>query len=275
MTTVQDDTELALPEATIERMAAEAAEYLPDIPSAPPSVPAPTTEEIASSELQRIRDDNAYLVQQMREMSYAPSTPDLKPGDVIHHGDAEVPYPMVTHESAGPNKVFAYRTNTGEQITTTTNLLQGVLKKRFPMDHTTHPGERAFTTIDPGFRLAQGTIKCLLHKDDPSRPTYDAMGLPVCTKRNITSAYQRGLHMEKKHPTAWRTIESERLRRERDEDRQFQRALMGNVSTLLPEAPVEPIAIRRKGSPHICDCGRSFSTRSGLGNHYRSKHWKK
>jgi hypothetical protein len=77
MTTVQDNLEVApATEFDIEQMAEAAAEY---IPSTPASDPAPTTEDTTQPDLQRIRDDNAYLLQQMREMSYAPSTPDLKP----------------------------------------------------------------------------------------------------------------------------------------------------------------------------------------------------
>jgi hypothetical protein len=265
MTTVQDNLEVApATEFDIEQMAEAAAEY---IPSTPASDPAPTTEDTTQPDLQRIRDDNAYLLQQMREMSYAPSTPDLKPGDVIHHGDADAPYPMVTHESAGPAKVFIYRTNTGEKKTTTTNLLQGVLKKRFSMDHPTHPGERAFATVDPGFRLAQGTIKCRLHKDDPNRSLYDFMGLPICTKSNITSNYQRDLHMEKKHPTAAKTLESDRLRQEREEDRAFQRTLMAGVGALQP-AEIATVPVDQVPQ-HVCHCGKSFKTKGALGSHRR------
>ena len=95
-------------------------------------------------------------------------------------------------------------------------------------------GSFRFTPIDPKQKPKRGTVKCLLHKDSENRAHYDKLGFRVCPKDNITNEYQLKQHMNKKHPQEWKAIEDEKKDRERQEDRELQKLILGKVVEAKP-----------------------------------------
>ena len=115
---------------------------------------------------------------------------------------------------------YIYDTKTGDRSKTNNNMLPMQLKKKHP------DGTPRFTTIKPPFEPKKGTLKCMLHADDPNRKLYDEMGLPSCKKHNLTNPFQVRRHMEKRHKMEWQAIEQMRIEKERQEDREFQRKIL-------------------------------------------------
>ncbi len=165
-------------------------------------------------------DDEATILEEMLAEARSAGEPGIGVADVVHAGDAEVPTPMVVSSMESAGYVYLYDTKTGDQSKTNRNMLLQQLNKKRP------DGTRFFTLRDPGFRPPQGKFKCLLHPDQPERAAYDEMGMPVCTKGNLTSRFQVQRHMQSKHKSEWMTIEGERLEDDKTEERNFRRGLM-------------------------------------------------
>lgn len=157
---------------------------------------------------------------------------DLKPEQVIHRGDDEVPAALIAKTLNSAGYVRLYNTKTGEPTLCNRNMLPAQLRKRHD------DGTIAFTTRYPGFKPVRGSMKCLLHPDVRS-PEHDAMGLPTCSKSDITSSFQVKLHMQHRHKSAWSALEEERLANERKEQMELQRQLLavavGQRSEPMPE----------------------------------------
>ncbi|MDO8704765.1 MAG: hypothetical protein Q7J84_07450, partial [Sulfuricaulis sp.] len=101
---------------------------------------------------------------------------------------------------------------------------------------TREDGSRVFTTRVPRdakgklIEPKRGAVKCLLHADGPNRAEYDALGFAVCGKPNLTSPFQLRRHMQVRHKVEWSTIEEERQRKEKEEERAFQRSIVKMAS---------------------------------------------
>ena len=178
-------------------------------------------------------DENKALLEEMlRNAERAP-----EPGSsekVVFRGDAETP-PMIVDKITSAGYVYLYETDTGERSVANRNMLPALLKIKNP------DGNNRFTTVKPDYSPKRGTLKCLLHKDNPNRNHYNELGLPICPKSNITAPYMVEQHMKKRHPSAWATIEKERQDKERQEDRDLQRALLVSATgNFKPEAKEEP-----------------------------------
>lgn len=133
----------------------------------------------------------------------------------------------------GRDRVFVYDTVNGERSEVLVTMLQQILAKKRP------DGSTVFTKVKPSGSPVRGTLKCLLHKDNPERGLFDKLGLPTCRKSNLTAAFHVRRHMEKRHRIEWETILQDRkdtaeARRiaERKEDREFQRTLMEKSAPL-------------------------------------------
>lgn len=150
---------------------------------------------------------------------------------VIHRGDEDLPAPMVVNKITSAGYVYVWDTRSYEKIPILYYMLPSKMRQR------REDGSYRFTTLDPGKKPKRGTYKCLLHKDAPDRARYDELGFRVCPKDNLTNQYQVGRHMKLKHPAEWNAIEDERKERERKEDRELQRMLIGKVA----EKPTETI----------------------------------
>ena len=149
---------------------------------------------------------------------------------VIAKGDDENPTPMTLKGLTSAGWVYIYDTVTHERSVCNKNMVRGAIQKKRP------DGSRIFTTVKPSEEPKRGSLKCMLHEDNPNRPHYDDLGLPTCRKSNLTSPFQVRRHMEKRHPQEWATLEQERIERKEQDDRDFQRAMMSGLKP--PEAPL-------------------------------------
>jgi len=178
-----------------------------------------------------MEDSQNKLIEEMvKDAEVAAEPGELKTKQVLHKGDDELPSPTMITEIKSAGWVYIYDTKTGDRSLCNRNMLPQHLRKKRA------DGSTVFTTIDPGFRPPQRTLKCMLHKDSPDRAHYDELGLATCTKDNLKSKYQVIRHMQKRHKMEWETIEQERKDIEKDEDRMFQRLMMNKAMT--GEAPL-------------------------------------
>jgi len=160
-------------------------------------------------------------VELMEEAEAAPEPGSFNRSQVIHSPSnaSPVDVQVASLESAG--YVYVYDTENGERSVVNRNMLETQLSKLRP------DGTRFFTTVKPAFEPVKGTLKCLLHKDDPDRGQYDIWGFPTCNKSNLVSEFQVNRHVQIRHRMEWQTIYDERERKEKEEERAFQRQLLG------------------------------------------------
>lgn len=148
-----------------------------------------------------------------------------EPGDMKNLGRSDAgPVKLNSLTSAGWVKVWD--TRTGEESICNRNMLLDQLKKKRP------DGSAIFTTDKPNIQPFRGTLKCLLHADDPNRKHYNELGLATCQKSNLTSKYQVERHMAKRHPAEYATIKEELAREEKAEERNFQRAIIAQAQNI-------------------------------------------
>lgn len=169
------------------------------------------------------KTDNDVMIEEMlRDAKEAPEPGTME--KVIHRGDEKQPAPMTLAELTSAGWCYIYETKDGQRSICNRNMLPQLLKVKNP-DKTLR-----FTTRKPDYEPKVGTLKCLLHQDDPNRTHYSEIGFATCPKSNITSPYQVTQHMRKRHPVEWASIEKERTDKERKEDRDFQHKLMDRVA---------------------------------------------
>jgi hypothetical protein len=168
-------------------------------------------------------DNDALIEEMMRDAEETAEPGTLHSKTVIHEGDETLPSPMIVKSIDSAGYAPIYDTQTGERSLTNKNMLRAQLGKKRP------DGTPYFTTKNPNIKPKTGTLKCMLHPDDPNRGYYDELGLPVCRKSNLTSPYQVKRHMQKRHPSAWETIEEEIRKTEKEEDRKLQRSLIKQI----------------------------------------------
>ncbi len=189
----------------------------------------------------------------------APEPEDIEGSAVVHRGTLDMPSPMAALETTSAGYVWVYHTETGEPSLINRNMLLPQLR-----DKVLPNGNRAFS-LKQSRQPYRGTIKCALHADGPERPRYADMGFPECEKSNIPTQYQLLMHMQHKHPTAWKAIELERTTAETAEDRAFYRLILAEMvakrgdSTATPPLP-EPSHREAPPSPKasaLCGiCGK-------------------
>ena len=167
-----------------------------------------------------LNTDNDALIAAMLETAEKTTLPGELDNPVIHRGDADTP-PMVGRVASGPDYVWIYN-HEGERVRCLLNMAPQKLRQRMP------DGKHRFTLADPGVRPFKGTVKCMLHPDSPDRPHYKALGFRECLKHNIANHHQLTEHMRKRHKQEWAAIEAEKKETERQEDREFQKAIMMN-----------------------------------------------
>lgn len=191
----------------------------------------------------------------------APEPTGLAPGEVINKagGNEELPVNMIASSVTSAGYTYVWNRQTGERSAVNNNMLPAQLKKR------NTDGTMAFTVRKPNFEPKRGTLKCMLHKDDPQRSMYDTWGLPVCKKDNLTSPYMVSQHMAHRHRNEWATIQREQAEQEkRDERRRTERHQKELVAAMLgrmaaQDAPVDdgdglvdmPPVHRAKGRPRV------------------------
>ena len=200
---------------------------------------APPVTEMDTNEYEA--DDLAYLQEMIATAERADEPGDTHTHDTIVGNADEGLGVSAISELSSAGYVWMYDTQTGDPSRTNLNMLPEQLQK------TREDGSRRFTTNDPGFRPVVGTIKCMLHADDPSRETYSAMGLPVCPKATILSKMSLLDHMRHKHPQENKMISQ--LTTDAKEARQTEReeatlVAMQKMAGFTPAAPPvdEPVA---------------------------------
>ena len=197
----------------------------------------------------------------MNEVEDAPEPGSLGKGTGVHSATSNVPLSMSVSSLESAGYTYIYDRRTGRQSKTNKNMLQEQLEKRDEL------GVRIYTTVKPDFEPARGTLKCMLHKDQPEREHYDLMGLATCGKSNLTSEYQVQRHMQNRHRTEWATMSEEVARAEREEERAFQRTLMEAVSRGAPSTTSLGAA------SIICQqCERVFKSPRALRTHVQMGH---
>lgn len=169
----------------------------------------------------RTTEENETLVEEMLRDAQTFEPPVETP--VIHRGDGELDAPMIVKEMTSAGYVYVWDSRTGEKMPVLYYMLAQKLRTRRP------DGSYRFTTKDPKITPYRGKLKCYLHKDHPDRVKMDTLGFRICIKDNITNAHQLTQHMRLKHPQEWAHIEEERKEKERQEDRELQRAILGRV----------------------------------------------
>ena len=117
--------------------------------------------------------------------------------------------------------VYVWDNQTGERSTINRNMLEAQLKKRRP------DGSRIFTTIDPKIPVVRGNYKCMLHAKHEDRKKWEHIVFIYCKKDNLRNPYEVRRHMEKRHPQEWKAIQEEITRKEKEEEREFRRSLVG------------------------------------------------
>ena len=160
-------------------------------------------------------------LQQMQQATPAPEPGDA-PQKAEETTESVVKANVTSVTSAG--YVWIYNVQTYEPSKCNRNMLGPKLQEKFPAGHKLE-GKYVWTTTKPG-EPVRGQIKCLLHPDDPNRKHYDELGFATCNKHQLTSPFQRDQHMERRHPVEWKTIEKERLDKEKQEDREYQRGVL-------------------------------------------------
>lgn len=164
---------------------------------------------------------------------------DLKPGDVLHRSDGDVPAPILAKALTSAGYAHLWNTQTGERITTNKSMLRTQLSK------TREDGSKVFTTRDPNIVTPRGTYRCLLHPEGEHRAEYDALGLPTCHKDNLTSPLQVRLHMQHRHKSAWETIEEIKKDNERKDELEFRRQLFENSVGARARTPAVAVDTER------------------------------
>ena len=164
--------------------------------------------------------------------------PGMHINEVISRGSPDLPAPTVVSSLTSAGYSYMYDTRSGERSLTNNNMLPQQLTKN------REDGSRVFTTIRPNIIPSRGSMLCLLHQKNPSRGYYDSLGLNICPKANLTSEFQVIRHMQTRHKLEWQTIETERARREKLEERDFQvKLLQSAAGQYRPEYIPEPTPV--------------------------------
>jgi len=169
-------------------------------------------------------ENDALIADMVNRAKEAKEPGTFKVSEVLHRGDGDIPSPMTATQLESAGYVYIYDTETGEVSVTNRNMLMTQLKKKRP------DGSRVFTTINPNITPKRGTLKCMLHPDDPNYFHYQELGLPECRKANLVSPYQVKRHMQKRHPAEWATIEEERAEKEKERDRALRERLLKSAT---------------------------------------------
>lgn len=128
---------------------------------------------------------------------------------------------QMTSDPGSRDKITLYSTIDGMPSDVLVNMLAKKLQQKLP------DGRPAWSE-KPTMPYKTGKMLCLLHADSPRREELDGIGLAgkTCTKSNIQSAFEVRQHMLHRHHQEWQVMEEARAEREREEEREFRRALM-------------------------------------------------
>ena len=101
---------------------------------------------------------------------------NLKPGTVLGSSNGIT---MTASELQSAGYVYVYDNRTGDRSVVNRNMLEQQLNK------TREDGSYIFTTQKPPFERVYGTVKCILHKDDPTGKPTTGWDLPCVRKTTL------------------------------------------------------------------------------------------
>ena len=193
---------------------------------------------------------------------------EIAPKTVLNPDDKEAP-PTIVRTISSAGYVYVWDSRTYVKVPVLYYMLPQILRQR------RQDGSYRFTVNDPGELPKRGTLKCLLHRDSPNRVHYDELGFRICKKENITNPYQVTQHMKSKHKAEWAAIEEEKKERERLEDREAQRLLIGAVAGKVekPEPVVsieEPTEVRKAEVFTCPTCNKEYKQRKTFRKHVKA-----
>ena len=204
--------------------------------------------------------DNKAVEELIAEAEAAPEPGIFDRRRVIHSMSDEFPIDVTVASLESSGYVYIYNTETADRSITSQDRLPQKLQQLRPN------GMRWFTTVKPNFDPPRGTLKCLLHSDNPDRRLYDSWGFAVCTKANLRTEFQVSRHVQIRHRMEWQSITAERERIERDEERAFQRQLLESITKAAAASPDGASA------PEYLECGCGETIRSRyLAQHSKGK----
>jgi hypothetical protein len=189
--------------------------------------------------------------------------PGLNVGDFVQEPVAESVDPegnviaskpgMIVTDLDSAGWTILYDTISGEPSVVNNNAVSTQLRYK-------RPGESkpAFTRLKPKNEPWRGSIRCMLHAGRPDYEELRRRGITQkgCPKATIPNEYELQQHMKNKHGREWATLEEERERSERAEDRALQREIYQRLSansapgspTLSPETIAKVVEEATTGS---------------------------
>ena len=174
-----------------------------------------------------ISEEQATVIEEMQHTEAAPEPGVDNLKSAVNESGKDIPAefdgkPKIKWLSSA-GYVYVWDNRTGERSTINRNMLETQLKKRRP------DGSRVFTTIDPKIPVKSGNVKCLLHPGNPDRKKYEHLLYNTCRKENLRNDYQALRHLQKRHPDEYKAIQEEDRRLEKEEEREFRKALVGQA----------------------------------------------
>lgn len=141
---------------------------------------------------------------------------------------------QMTSDPGSRDKITLYSNVDGMPSRVLVNMLSKKLQQKLP------DGRPAWSE-KPTIPYHTGKMLCMLHVDHPRRAELDEIGLigKSCTKSNIPSAFEVRQHMLHTHRQEWQVMEEARAEREREEEREFRRALMAAQAPRRGHPPKE------------------------------------
>lgn len=168
--------------------------------------------------------NNVALEEMLRDAEDAAEPGDMVSGQIISQNGEMT---MTTSQLQSAGWVYVYDTRTADRSVVNRNMLPQQLQKLRP------DGSYVFSTQKPeGFEPIVGDLNCLLHADDPDREKHNLMGLVTCTKTGFMNELNRDRHLRSRHPRAYATLENERVREDREAERQERLALTESIKAM-------------------------------------------
>jgi hypothetical protein len=188
------------------------------------------------------QENRALLAVMVGQAERAPEPGTMRARDILNVGDENIETPMVVKSLTSAGYRWIYDTVTGMRSLTNLNMLPAQLKKQRP------DGTPVFTVQKPAVAPRQGTQKCLLHKDDPDRAHYEALGFSECPKANLPSPFMVERHMMRRHPAEWATIQQERTKKRDDERWVLEKAILQQAAGVAAARNPAPVEVPEKHS---------------------------
>ena len=168
--------------------------------------------------------NNVALEEMLRDAEDAAEPGDMVSGQIISQNGEMT---MTTSQLQSAGWVYVYDTRTADRSVVNRNMLPQQLQKLRP------DGSYVFSTRKPeGIEPIVGDLNCPLHADDPNREKHDRMGLVTCTKTGFMNEFNRDRHLRSRHPRAYATLENERVREDREAERQERLALTESIKAM-------------------------------------------